>query len=672
MKILIAEDNPDDRMLLKINLEHHGCEVFEVSNGEEGLEMAKVRLPNMIISDALMPRMDGFQFLRAVKKDPNLKSLPFVFYSAVYTGEKEAELALSLGAEAFIVKPKDPQEFWEEIIGILTERKLNHQAEIPENLIREEEEFLKRYSNIVAAKLEEKVRELEKAKAVILESEQYYKNLFSSINDAILTADTERKIMSANQPALKNLFGSELEEVIGRNSPFLYPDDDNYELIGKKILEMCSQNIRVSVEAKCVNKNGKIFIAEISLQMLKDTRGRYVGYIGMIKDITERKKLEEQYLHAQKMETIGLLASGIAHDFNNILSIIIGFAHLTLMDLSKNESLRQNLENLLEAADRATYLTKDLLLFSRKQVCEKHPVDLNRVILNLENFLKRIMGADIDYKTAPCNSSLNIFADSHQIEQVFMNFSTNARDAMPEGGVYTVKTERIFMDESFVLSHGFGKKGEYALLSVSDTGCGMNEEIRRQIFDPFFTTKPVGKGTGLGLSVVFGIIKQHEGFIDVESEPGKGSIFKIYLPLIETAGEEIREQEENIPAHGTETILLAEDNDALRRLFFSILSKFGYKIIEAVNGRDAVRKFEDHKDSIQLLLFDLVMPGMGGKEACDQIKKLNPEMKVIFISGYTPEIIQQKISFDGSVLVYKPVSPFSLLRQVRTVLDKKD
>lgn len=673
MKILIAEDNPDDRKLLKINLEHHGCEVIEVSDGEAGLEMAKAQLPNMIISDALMPHMDGFQFLRSVKKDATLKLIPFVFYSAVYTGEKEAELALSLGAEAFIVKPKDPQEFWEELIGILEERKLNHLEEHWGGLIREEEDFLKRYSDIVASKLEEKVRELAKARAIISESEECYRNLFSSLRDVILTADTERKIMSGNQPALRDVFGYELEEIISRNSRLLYEDDDNYNLVGKKVKEMSELDARVIAEAKCMTKSGRIFTAEISLQKLKSNKGEYLGYIAIIKDITEKKKLEENYLHAQKMESIGILASGIAHDFNNILSVIIGFGHLALMDVSEKENQRQNIENLLEAADRATYLTKDLLLFSRKQPGERHPVDLNKIILNLEKFLQRVIGAETDFKTVICKHALRIFADSHQLEQVLMNLATNARDAMSEGGCFTVKTEVISIDEAFIAAYGYGKAGPYAVISVSDTGSGMDETTLNKIFDPFFTTKQIGKGTGLGLSVVFGIIKQHEGFINVESKPGQGTTFRIYLPIIEaSATEEIKPYQEEIPARGTETILLAEDNEAVRKLSYTVLNQFGYTVIEAVDGRDALKKFSENKDAIQLLLFDLIMPKMNGKDAYDEIKKIKSDVKVIFVSGYAPDIVQQKTVLDNAFLLYKPVSPLALLRKIRSVLDKKN
>ncbi len=672
MKILIAEDNLDDRKLLKYNLEHHECEVIEASDGEAGFEMAKVHLPNMIISDALMPRMDGFQFLRNVKNDETLKLIPFVFYSAVYTGEKEAELALSLGADAFIIKPKDPQEFWEELIGILEERKLNHFENLSVGLIKEEEEFLKRYSTIVASKLEEKVRELEKARAAILESEQCYRNLFSSLRDVILTADTERRIMNGNQPALRDIFGHELEEIIGRNSRVLYPDDDQYHFIGKKIREMVERDTRITAEAKCITKSGRIFIAEISLQKLKSTEGEYLGYIGTIKDITEKKKLEENYLHAQKMESIGLLASGIAHDFNNILTAIIGFGHLALMDKTANEAQRQNMESLLEAADRATYLTKDLLLFSRKQICERKPINLNKIIINMENFLKRVIGEEIEYKTMMYEHALRVFADSHHLEQVLMNLATNARDAMSEGGVFSIKTELISIDEAFIASQGNGKPGLYARLTISDTGSGMDEATLKQIFDPFFTTKPVGKGTGLGLSVVFGIIKQHEGFIKVESAPGRGTVVRIDLPVVDlAASEETRPFQDEVPARGTETVLLAEDNDVVRKVTYTVLTQFGYTVIEAVDGRDAVKKFEENKEAIQLLLFDLIMPKMNGKEAYDEIKESRSDIRCIFVSGYAPDIVQQKTVLDNSFLLYKPVSPLALLRKVRSVLDNK-
>lgn len=398
--------------------------------------------------------------------------------------------------------------------------------------------------------------------------------------------------------------------------------------------------------------------------------GRVVSVIEMGRDITEHKRLEAQYLHAQKMEVVGQLAGGVAHDFNNILTAIVGYGHLALMKIAADDPVRLNIENMLEAAERAAHLTKELLIFSRKQVSDRKPADLNEIIKRVAKFLRRVIGEDISLTVSPYSAALPVLADSHQMEQALMNLATNARDAMPEGGVFTIQAEKVNLNEDFTKAHGYGKPGAYALLTVSDTGYGMDEKTRQRIFEPFFTTKEVGKGTGLGLAVVYGIIKQHDGFINVYSEPGKGTTFRIYLPLIRAAATEVPIKKEAPAGRGTETILLAEDDDALRKLAVTVLTLHGYRVIEAIDGADAVEKFRENANRIQLLLLDLVMPKMSGKEACDEIRKLKPDVKVIFASGYAPDMVHQKVKLENhATLIFKPVSPNELLKKVRSVLD---
>jgi signal transduction histidine kinase/CheY-like chemotaxis protein len=386
----------------------------------------------------------------------------------------------------------------------------------------------------------------------------------------------------------------------------------------------------------------------------------------------EESRLKDSALRqAQKMESIGTLAGGVAHDFNNILSAITGYGHLTLMKMAKDDPLRLYVQNMLEASERAAHLTKDLLLFGRKQITYRKPVELNDVICKVEKFLHRIIGEDIECKTVLHDGPLMVFADAHQIEQVLMNFATNARDAMPTGGTLTIAVEKKRLDDEFIATHGYGRPGAYALVTVSDTGQGMDEKTRQRVFEPFFTTKEVGKGTGLGLAVVYGIIKQHEGYINVYSEPGKGTTFRIYLPeIMSGAGEGEQETEEGPIPRGTETILLAEDDTSVRGLVKSALEEFGYTVIAAVDGEDAVNKFLKNRNTIKLLLFDLVMPKKTGKEAYDEIRKVRPDIKVIFSSGYAPDIIRQRAGINDRITVaFKPLSPRDLLKKVRRVLD---
>ncbi len=399
--------------------------------------------------------------------------------------------------------------------------------------------------------------------------------------------------------------------------------------------------------------------------------GHYFGRVWYFRDITGQKKLEAQYLHAQKLESIGTLAGGVAHDFNNILTVIVGLGQMAIMKMAEDDANRSSIGGILEAAERASHLTKQLLLFSRNERSELRPVDLNDVIGAMAKFLHRIIGDDIVLKQAFHSEPLPILADSHHLEQVLMNLAVNARDAMPNGGEFLLRTEPAMLDERFVISHGFGKPGTYASLIVSDSGMGMTKEVQKRIFEPFFTTKAAGKGTGLGLAVVYGIVKQHEGYITVQSEPRRGTTFRIYLPLTDQELQKIGSRHAPPIAGGSETILLAEDDEQVRGLMASVLTEAGYNVLVAVNGKEAIQKFRDYPGSIRLLIFDLIMPEMNGKEASDKIRKLKPEVKTIFCSGYAPDVIREKVYLeDARWLIYKPISPRELLKMARRALDE--
>jgi hypothetical protein len=395
-------------------------------------------------------------------------------------------------------------------------------------------------------------------------------------------------------------------------------------------------------------------------------------------EITERKHTEEekdklraQLLHAQKMEAIGQLAGGLAHDFNNVLTAIVGYGNLLLMSIDKNSPLKNYVDHMLTASERAAALVTSLLAFSRKQITNPEPVDVNRIIRGVETLIIRLIGDDVELKTLLTDQDLTVMADANQIDQVLMNLATNARDAMPNGGSLTIGTELIEIDDEFIRFHGYGEARQYALITVSDTGVGMDEETKARIFEPFFTTKDVDKGTGLGLAMVYGIIKQHNGYISVYSELRKGTTFRIYLPLIQS---EVREKtpELTVMQKGTETILLVEDNAVVRGAANLILTEAGYRVLEAVDGEDAIHKFMENKDDIHLLLLDVIMPKKNGKEVYDAIKKEKPDIKIIFTSGYTADIIHRKgIVEEGLDLILKPFSLYSLLEKIRNVLDKQ-
>jgi signal transduction histidine kinase/CheY-like chemotaxis protein len=381
----------------------------------------------------------------------------------------------------------------------------------------------------------------------------------------------------------------------------------------------------------------------------------------------EKEKLHAQLLQSQKMEAVGQLAGGISHDFNNILTAITGYAHIMKMKMNEDDPLRKYTDHLLSLSDRAANLIQSLLAFSRKQVTNPRPVNINEVIRTVEKLLLRLIGEDIRVERELTENNLIVMADVGQLEQVLMNLATNALDAMPAGGLLSIRTEMSDIDHEFIKEHGFGEEAQYALISVTDTGAGMDRETSRKIFEPFFTTKEVGKGTGLGLAMAYGIIKQHNGYIYVYSEPGQGTTFKIYLPLTQATTEELTP--EPVRAE-TETILLAEDEAVVREFTKKLLEEYGYTVIEAIDGEDAIEKFKMYGDRIQLLILDAIMPKKTAREVYGEIKIMNPDIKVLFTSGYPADIVHKNNIEEGFVFIEKPVSPMTILKKVRETLDK--
>jgi PAS domain S-box-containing protein len=489
---------------------------------------------------------------------------------------------------------------------------------------------------------------------------------FDAMVDGITIYDLDFTVIKANK-SICELLGKSKNEVIGKQCQQIFHQADCFSAVCPIRETIRTGQIATSeIFEPIINKWLSVTTAPIF-----DASGDLSRIVHTVRDITEHRKLELQLRQSQKLESIGTLAGGIAHDFNNILTTVIGYGTLALMKITEDDSLRLYVQNILEAADRAADLTRDLLLFSRKQSIERVRIDLNDLITRNGRFLKRVISEDIIYKVETLGDPLLVLANEHQLEQVLMNLATNASDAMPHGGALTVNLAHFSMESSFIAENGFGQPGAYALLTVADTGTGMDKVTQQHIFDPFFTTKEVGKGTGLGLAVVYGIIKQYDGFISVSSEPGSGTRFSIYLPLIEEGQPDATRIElEKAVSGGTETILLAEDDALVRRLTQQVLTDKGYTVIEAEDGEDAVSVFSENSTTIDLLLFDLIMPKMNGKEAWDKIRKLRPTVKVIFSSGYAPETVRQKVLLADDIhLLVKPATPKELLRKVRSVLD---
>ncbi|MCL4457049.1 MAG: PAS domain S-box protein [Nitrospirae bacterium] len=519
------------------------------------------------------------------------------------------------------------------------------------------------------------ITERKRAEESLRKSEERYKRLLESVTNYIYTVEIKdgKPVPTKHGPGCVAVTGYTSEEY--EADPHLWYQmvyEGDREVVIAQANKVLSGEAVKPLEHRIIHKDGSIRWVRNAPVPRYDEHGRVVAYDGLITEITGSKKLEEQLRHAQKMEAIGQLAGGIAHDFNNMLNAIIGFGGLMQMDMKEDDPNRAHLKEILNAGERAAHLTKSLLAFSRKQIIEPKPQDLNEIIKGVEKFLSRIIGEDIELKTALSDKGLTVFVDSGQIEQVLMNLATNARDAMPDGGDLIIETGPVQIDEEYIKRHGYGDHGMYALLSVTDSGIGMDEKTRERIFEPFFTTKELGRGTGLGLSMVYGIVKQHDGFINVYSEPGNGMTFKIYLPLIESeAREAVSTAPAVYPERGTETVLVAEDDQAVRNLTRDVLERFGYKVIAAEDGEEAIEKFMDNKKDIQLLLLDVLMPKKNGKEVYEEIKKINPGIKTIFLSGYTANLIHKKgILEEGLDFILKPVSPKELLGKVREILDR--
>ncbi|MHB8066877.1 MAG: ATP-binding protein [Desulfobaccales bacterium] len=453
----------------------------------------------------------------------------------------------------------------------------------------------------------------------------------------------------------------------------IFPED--LESAKKLFAEARRGNRFYVTEHRIRRKNGETCWIESRNQIILNPAGKTEYISGVFFDITARKRLEDQLAQAQKMEAVGLLAGGMAHDFNNLLTAISGYSEIMMLDLSENDPLRRHAEEIMNAAEHGASLTNQLLAFSRKQILQPRVIDFNHIVTDMDKMLRRLIGEDIDLVTC-CSEELGLVkADPGQIEHILMNLVVNARDAMPQGGKLTIETADVFLDEAYAQNHVEVIPGPYVMMAVTDNGVGMDADKLARIFEPFFTTKESGKGTGLGLAMVYGIVKQSGGHIWVYSEPGRGTTFKLYFPRVAEgqAPATPRPTRELLKAPGGwETILLVEDDDALRTLMSKALQRYGYQVWEAANGEEALTICEKNNGPIHLLLTDVVMPQMGGGELATRVAQLRPEIKVLFMSGYTTNaIVHHGVLDEGINFVQKPVKVLSLLQRVREILEDR-
>jgi PAS domain S-box-containing protein len=493
------------------------------------------------------------------------------------------------------------------------------------------------------------------------------RNLIHSSAVAINVLDLEGRILMWN-PAAERLFGWRADEVLGGPSPHI---TEEQRMLVKRVLDQVQRGAVVEpYEAQRVRKDGSPIDVAVYPAPLRDAQGRLTGLMGVLVDVTERNRLDEQLRQAQKMEGIGLLAGGIAHDFNNLLTVILGRTALMLGRLEADDRSRRDVQLIQKTAERAATLTRQLLAFSRKQVLQPAVVNLNGVVADLEPMLHRLIGEDVAIATRLAVTLDQVKVDRGQIEQVIVNLVVNARDAMPDGGRLTVETANATLDESYARDYATAP-GAYVMLAVSDTGVGMSADVQRRLFEPFFTTKGPGKGTGLGLATVYGIVKQSGGNIGVYSELGMGTTFRVYLPRVDGAVPAPHAPDgPALPGPGSETLLLVEDEASLRDLAREVLESFGYAVIEAAGPEEALERSRAHPGVIHLLVTDVVMPQMNGRQLAAVLREERPEMRVLYMSGYTDDaIVRHGVLDSRTPFLAKPFTPEGLGRKIREVLE---
>ena len=507
--------------------------------------------------------------------------------------------------------------------------------------------------------------------------EHEFFSLAENSPENILRFDQQGRILYANSEIKKTLaafgVGFPGRTLLEHCPDGLYPGGvAEVQQFQATLLRVMATGAKAELELRVPDAAGTQRTHSILFTAERDAEGRLAGALSFGRDITDRARLVEQLNQAQKMEAVGQLAGGIAHDFNNILTAVIGFSDIAERRLAPGDPVRPLIGKIRASADRAAQLTRSLLAFSRKQVILARPVDINGIVKNFAPLMSRLIGESIDFKLCLSSQELTVMADPGQLEQVLMNLVANARDAMPGGGRLVLSTGRVDLDAAPGRAEPDLPAGRHALLTLSDTGSGMDEATLKRIFEPFFTSKGPGKGTGLGLSMVYGIIQQHNGFIRVQSEPGRGTTFMIHLPLTTRTVEADPGQAPAPSLHGQETILFAEDDPEIRSMTCGILREHGYSVLEAVDGQDALNCFKAHAREVDLLLLDVVLPKMSGKDVQEYVNARYPGIRTLFISGYTEDILGRKWDFGADLrLVAKPISPFALLGEIRAVLDQK-
>jgi two-component system, cell cycle sensor histidine kinase and response regulator CckA len=683
MNVLIVDDQEINRYLMTALLKGNGHDVRSAGNGTEAMEQLKSDDIDLIISDILMPGMDGFELCREIKADARLRHIPFIIYTATYTGIQDEEFAIRIGADRFVVKPCEPNVFMEIVQDVMAGV---NSADIFSTQPAQEEEVLKLYNERLVRKLEQKMLQLEKetislrkAQEALRESESRFRLFAELAPVGIVISDHQEKVIYASKKFV-DLFGYTMEDI---------PSVEKWWSLA------CPHEIlrnRIRREWKKAVDEARRTHSEINPMeypvICKDKSVRHVEFrmastgelnVMIFTDITDRKiaeheheKLREQFNHAQKLESVGRLAGGVAHDYNNMLGVITGYTELAMEKINPDDPAHADLKEVLNAAKRSTEITRQLLTFARKQAISPKVLDLNKTVKSMLKMLRRLIGEDVDLAWLPESQLWPVKIDPSQIDQVLANLCVNARDAIAGVGKITIETENITFDEDYCADHAGFLPGDFVLLAISDDGCGMDKETLDSIFEPFFTTKDVGEGTGLGLATVYGIVKQNNGFINVYSEPEKGTTFKIYLPCHAGKTLEYRaDRDEEFPMNHCETLLVVEDEPAIMKMSKIMLENLGYRVLAASTPGEAMRLAEKYSGAIHLLITDVVMPEMNGRDLVDQMHNLYPDIRVLFMSGYTSDVIAHRGILDQGVqFIQKPFSIKDIAAKIQKVLEQ--
>ena len=633
IRVLFVEDSRDDVDVVLHELRRGGFTPDSwVVEDEEAMRRALAEQAwDLVIADHSMPRFDAPGALAVLQQSG--RDLPFIVVSG-HIGEEQAVACMRAGASDYLTKDD-----------------LSRLVPVVERELRESAQRRQRRAAMAALDL----------------SEERYRLLVENSADMITLLDGQGRITFAS-PSITRVLGYPPAEVVGRRIRDFVHEDDVHLLASAMDAALAQGSTPLITGLRFRHREGGWRIVEGSASRLVEPDGS-VGLVTTGRDTTERVQLEGQLHQAQKMEAVGRLAGGVAHDFNNLITVILGYSNLLLDQLGDDHVLYQEVDEIKRAADRAAALTQKLLLFSRKQVLSLHPVDLNPILDGMGDMLRRLIGEDVELSLKLAADLGPTRVDPGQVEQIVMNLAVNARDALPQGGRIVIETANVEMDSGFARRRAV-QPGAYVMLAVSDTGVGMDAATQARLFEPFFTTKEPGKGTGLGLSTIYGIVRQCGGNIFVYSEPGHGSSFKIYLPRVGVEGPARPGRLTAEEARGDETVVLVEDEPMVKNLVSEVLRKSGYRVMEFVNGREAMSRLRHFSEPIHLLVTDVVMPGMSGIELARQLALGRPEMRILFLSGYTDDLVERQGALQpGRGFLQKPFTPDTLLRKVRGLLD---